>query len=473
MMTKKSKIVATIGPASRNKDILLKLAEAGANVFRLNFSHGSHNDHALVISWVREINEETNHNLCLLQDLQGPKIRIGLMKDGGAEIKEGQKLVISVDNFEGNSERVSTSYKRLVNDVKVGDAILIDDGNIEVKVISATGRDVVTQVIHGGYLKSKKGINFPMSNISAASLTDKDKEDLKFGLEQDVDWIALSFVRSAEDIIDLKEKITKAGKSIKVVAKIEKPEALDNIDAIIASTDAIMIARGDLGVEIPLQKVPIWQKKIIEKCNIAAKPVIVATQMMESMIQNPRPTRAEANDVANAVMDGADALMLSAESASGDFPIEAVSKMTSIISSVEKEAESIYHKFYTKTKTGETINNLLIRAACRLAEFSNAAAIITMTKSGYSGFRTAMHRSKSNLYLLTNNKKLVTQMNLVWGVKTFYYDKEENIDQTMLQIEKKIIDAGILKKGDIFINTASMPQHWQGHTNMMKVNVVE
>ncbi|MEQ9468374.1 MAG: pyruvate kinase [Ekhidna sp.] len=472
--TKRTKIVATLGPASNNREVITRLAEAGANVFRLNFSHGSHEDHQKVIQMIRDVCQEKDYRIALLQDLQGPKIRIGLMKDGGVEIAEGQKLIITTEEVEGDNKRVSTVYKEIVNDVKPGDTILIDDGNLELRTISVNETEVETEVVYGGMLKSRKGINLPDTVVSAPSLTEKDLEDLKFGLSQDIDWVALSFVRKPEDIRVLKQIIEQAGKTTKVVAKIEKPEALRNIDAIIEEADGIMVARGDLGVEIPMHKVPIWQKKIVEKCNQAAKPVIIATQMMESMIENPRPTRAETNDIANAVMDGADALMLSAESAAGKYPVEAVQKMSETIKAVEMEADSIYNKYYDKQFESSTrMNDLLIRAACRLAENTNARALVCMTKSGYTGFRTSMHRSRSEIYLFTNNERLLNQMCLVWGVKTFYFDSQDNIDKTLEQIEKKLLDSGNLKKGDIFINTASMPQHWHGHTNMMKIHVVE
>ena len=472
--TKRTKIVATIGPASNNKETITELIEVGANVLRLNFSHGSHEDHEKVIKIIREISKEKGYHVGILQDLQGPKIRIGLVKDGGVEIVDGQELIITTEEIEGDSTKVSTVYKEIVNDVKPGDSILIDDGNIELETISTSGDSVVTKVKHGGILKSRKGINLPDTNVSAPCLTEKDLADLQFGLSQDVDWIALSFVRRADDIREIKSIISEAGSDAKVVAKIEKPEALNDIDAIIEETDAIMVARGDLGVEIPMHEVPIWQKKMVEKCNMSAKPVIIATQMMESMIENPRPTRAETNDVANAVMDGADALMLSAESAAGKFPVETVNKMSETIMAVESEADSIYNKYYDRHFESSTrMNNLLIRAACRLAENTSARALVCMTKSGYTGFRTAMHRSKSEIYLFTNNEKLLRQMCLVWGVKTFYFDTQDNIDETLKQIEKELVETGNLEKGDIFINTASMPQHWHGHTNMMKVHVVE
>ena len=399
---------------------------------------------------------------------------MGLVKENGVKLLDGQQLIITTRELEGTSERVSTVYEGIVKDVKKGDTILIDDGNIELRTEEVSREEVTTTVVHGGVLKSRKGINLPDSNVSAPSLTEKDIEDLEFGLSQGLDWVALSFVRRAEDIRDLQDRIKKAGKDVKVIAKIEKPEALKNIDEILEITDGIMVARGDLGVEIPMHDVPLWQKKLVEKCNMAAKPVIIATQMMESMIENPRPTRAETNDVANAVMDGADALMLSAESAAGKFPVESVRKMSETIAAVEKEAESIYNKYYDKQFESSTrTNDLLIRGACKLAENIHAKALICMTKSGYSGFRTSMHRSRAQIFLFTNNEKLLCRMSLVWGVKTFYYDNHDNINLTLQQIEKQLVTSGHLEKGDTFVNTASMPQHWHGHTNMIKVSVVE
>ena len=472
--TKRTKIVATLGPASRDKEVIKKLIEAGANVLRLNFSHGSHHDHLERINTIRSVCRENNYHVAMLQDLQGPKIRIGLMKNGGVEIRHGQQLIITTEEVEGDNQKVSTVYKEIVNDLSSGGTILIDDGNIELKTKEVRENEVITEVVHGGVLKSRKGINLPDTNVSAPSLTEKDREDLEFGLKQDLDWIALSFVRKAEDIRELRKIIANAGSTAKIVAKIEKPEALKNIDEIIEEADAIMVARGDLGVEIPLYEVPLWQKRMVEKCNMAAKPVIIATQMMESMTENPRPTRAETNDVANAVLDGADALMLSAESATGNFPVEAVRKMSETIRSVEIQSDSIYNKYYDKHfKSNTRVNDLMIRGACRLADSTGARALICMTKSGYSGFRMAMHRSKSEIFLFTNNQKLLKQMCLVWGVKTYLHISKENINQTLEEIETRLVETGQLKKGDVFIKTASMPEHWQGHTNMMKVGIVE
>ena len=413
-------------------------------------------------------------NVCLLQDLQGPKIRIGKVENDGVEIVPGDKLIITTKELLGTSQKVSTIYTGIVNDVEAGDSILIDDGNIEVQVEKVEGDEVHTTIVHGGILKSRKGINLPDSAVSAPSLTEKDIEDLEFGMNFEIEWVALSFVRSAADIIDLKNRLAAKGRRSKVVAKMEKPEAIANMDEIIEATDAIMVARGDLGVEIPMERVPLEQKRMVKKCNRLGKPVIIATQMMESMIENPRPTRAETNDVANAVMDGADALMLSAESASGKFPVHAVRSMAKTIAEVEKSMSTIYHRYYDKDEESSThLNDLLVRAACRLSESVDARAMVGLTKSGYTGFKLAKHRPKSEIYLFTKDQFLLRQFSLIWGVTGFYFDEQESIDDTLASVESKLVESGYLEKGDVFINTASMPAHWQGHTNMMKVNIVE
>lgn len=474
ILFKKTKIVATIGPASRNKETLEKLILAGANVFRLNFSHGTHADHQKTIEMVRELNEELGTNVALLQDLQGPKIRVGQVENDGVPIAPGQKLIITTEEMLGRSDKVSTVYEGIVNDVKPGDVILIDDGNIELKTIKVEGNEVHTEVVHGELLKSRKGINLPNSNVSAPSMTEKDIEDLEFAFQFNLEWVALSFVRKADDIRDIQARIKKAGVATKVVAKVEKPEAIKNLDEIIAETDAVMVARGDLGVEVPSENVPLLQKRMVKKCNAVGKPVIIATQMMESMVENPRPTRAETNDVANAVFDGADALMLSAESASGKFPVQAVEQMAKTIVAIENESRSIYSKFDDEDASSSTrLNDLLVRSACRLSDQLNCKAIIGMTKSGYTGYRLAMHRPKAEIYLFTNQKHLLRQMNLVWGVTGFYYDKMEGIDDTLTQIEAFLKKEGLLEKGDVYINTSGMPLHWEGHTNMVRVSQVE
>ncbi|WP_268035230.1 pyruvate kinase [Algoriphagus sp. PAP.12] len=469
----KTKILATIGPASNNYETIKSLALAGANVFRLNFSHGSHDVHQANIEIIRKVNAEMNWNLGILQDLQGPKIRVGEVENNGVEIKPGDPITITNDPVVGTSSLVSTVYQNLPNDVVAGDRILIDDGNLEVVVNDTDGKNVNCTVIHGGILKSRKGINLPNTKVSAPSLTEKDIEDLAFGLSQDVDWIALSFVRSAEDIIDLRERIQKAGKHCKIVAKIEKPEALENIDAIIEATDAIMVARGDLGVEVPMEIVPLWQKRMVQKCKVACKPVIIATQMMESMISNPRPTRAETNDVGNAVLDGADAVMLSAETASGKYPVNAVKAMSSIISYLEQNAD-IYHHLYKIPEEDPTfLSSNLILMASRLSRNVSAKAIVGITSSGFTAFKIASHRPSAGIFIFTRNRSLITQMSLVWGVRAYFYENQVSTDATFVDIEKTLQKDGHVNTGDLIINTASMPLKAKGRTNMLKIHMVE
>ncbi len=467
----KSKIVATVGPASNNKEMLRALAKEGVDVFRLNFSHGNHEDHLKVINLVREINQELGSHIALLQDLQGPKIRVNEVKPG-TEIKAGESITITTRELLGNHEIVSTSYENLPRDVKVGDMILIDDGKIELKVSEVRDIDVICKVVYGGPLKSRKGINLPFSKVSAPSLTEKDMADLEFGLKHKVDWVALSFVRKAKDIESLRAIIDSHNSTTRIIAKIEKPEALENIDAIIAATDAVMVARGDLGVEIWMEEVPMVQKMLVEKCNKAAKPVIVATQMMESMIENPRPTRAETNDVANAVMDGADALMLSAETAAGKYPIEVIRSMVRTINSVERQA-NIFYKFQeVDPKSPNYFNDSLILTACKLAKDVNAKAIVGMTQLGYAAYKAASHRPNANIFAFTSNDTILNTMNLVWATKAYHYDKASSTDDTIADVEKILKRDGHVKSGDIFIILASMPIQERGRSNMIKVHVV-
>lgn len=468
----KTKIVATVGPASANKDMLRALVKEGVDVFRLNFSHGSHEDHAKVIQCVREINQELGAQVALLQDLQGPKIRVNDMKPG-IELVPGQELIITTRELLGNNEICSTSYKALPQDVKVGDMVLIDDGKIELTVKEVRDTDIVTKVVYGGPLKPRKGINLPHTKVSAPSLTEKDMADLLFGLQHKVDWIALSFVRKAKDIEALRAIINEHKSAARIVAKIEKPEALENIDAIIAATDAVMVARGDLGVEIWMEEVPMVQKMLVEKCNRAAKPVIVATQMMESMIENPRPTRAETNDVANAVMDGADALMLSAETAAGKYPIEVIRSMVRTIGSVEKQG-NVFFKFRDiDPNSSNFMTDSLILTACKLAKDVNARAIVGMTQLGYSAYKAASHRPNCNIFAFTSNATIINTMNLVWASRAYHYDKAVSTDETIADVEKILKRDGHVKTGDIFITLASMPIQERGRTNMIKVNVVK
>ncbi|MBT1705487.1 pyruvate kinase [Chryseosolibacter indicus] len=468
----KTKIVATVGPASNSKDMLRNLIQEGVDVFRLNFSHGSHEDHLKVIKAVRELNEELGCRVSLLQDLQGPKIRVQEVQPDTV-IERGQELTITTKQLLGNAQIVSTSYTLLPNDVNIGDMILVDDGKIELKVKSVKGIDVVTEVVYGGPLKSRKGINLPFTKVTAPSLTEKDLKDLEFGLKNDVDWIALSFVRKADDIHELRKIIDSNNSQSKIVAKIEKPEALSNIDEIIAATDAVMVARGDLGVEIWLEEVPMVQKMLVEKCNRAGKPVIVATQMMESMIENPRPTRAETNDVANAVMDGADAVMLSAETAAGKYPIEVIRSMVRTIASVEKNP-GMYFRFKELNRESPThVHDAFVLAACKLAKDIGAKAIVGMTQSGYTAFHSAAYRPNADIFVFTANKPLLTRMNLVWGTTAYYYDKTISTDETIADVEAILKKDGHVKSGDIFIILASMPIHERSRTNTLKVNFVK
>jgi len=468
----KTKIVATVGPASNSKETLRALIKEGVDVFRLNFSHGLHETHLKVIQAVRELNAEMGTHVALLQDLQGPKIRVNEVTEG-TELVSGQELIITTRELKGNHEIVSTSYQQLPRDVKVGDMILIDDGKIELEVLEVRGIDVITKVKYGGPLKSRKGINLPFTKVTAPSLTDKDREDLMFGLNNRIDWVALSFVRKASDIEELREIINAHNPATRIIAKIEKPEALENLDSIIEATDGVMVARGDLGVEIWMEEVPMVQKKIVEKCNCLAKPVIVATQMMESMIENPRPTRAETNDVANAVMDGADALMLSAETASGKYPLEVIRSMVRTISSVEKQAKIFYRYRPVDPASPVYINDSLILAACKLAQEVNAKAIVGLTESGYTAFKASSHRPQTNIFAFTHNPSILNTLSLVWATKAYFYTKNSSTDETIADVESILKKDGHLESGDVFISLTSIPIQEKNRTNMLKVNVVK
>lgn len=468
----KTKIVATVGPASNSKDMLRQLMLAGVDVFRLNFSHGSHEDHAKVVANIKELRQETGIYVAILQDLQGPKIRVQEVENNGVRINAGERLTITTQQVVGNASLVSTSYQGLPKDVHPGDRILVDDGNLELRVVETNGTDVVTEVVHGGILKSKKGINLPNTNVSAPSLTEKDHEDLLFGLSQGIDWVALSFVRTAEDIVSLRHIIHQHNKETQIVAKIEKPQAIDNMEAIVAATDAVMVARGDLGVEIPGEQVPMIQKKLVALCNASAKPVIVATQMLESMITNPRPTRAETNDVANAVMDGADAVMLSAESAAGSYPVLAVQTMARIISAVENNIDLVYHRTYDVSKEDsdkQFLSDNLIQTACYMAKSAKATAICSLTGSGYSAFQIAKYRPKANIFIFTRHYHLMSRLSLVWGVRSFHYERTKNAEDTFDDIEKLLISRKHLHAGDAFVMIASLPMEARKHANTIKI----
>lgn len=471
---KKTKIVATLGPASSKKEVLKEMILAGLNVCRLNFSHGSYDDHAEAIKTIRELNEELGQNIAILADLQGPKIRTNEMENNGVLLDVGQEIKVLVEKVVGNKERFSINYTKLPQDVEPGERILMDDGKIVLEVKSTDGKsEIICSVIQGGILSSKKGVNFPNTNISLPSLTEKDQLDLDFALDQNVDWIGLSFVRSARDIIELKHRISAKGSHAKVIAKIEKPEALECIDDIIQESDGLMVARGDLGVEVPFQNVPLIQKMLITKCIHKAKPVIVATQMMETMISNMTPTRAEVNDVANAVLDGTDAVMLSGETSVGNYPVEVIKTMSNIIEEMET-FNGIYNKEELPEKNQERfISDSICFNACRLSQRVEANAIITMSFSGYTAYKIASQRPNTDIFVFTSNEKILTQLNLVWGVKAFYYNKRISTDHTIADIKYIMKSEGYLKTGDLVINIASIPLEDLGSSNMLKLSYVD
>ncbi|WDF55981.1 pyruvate kinase [Mucilaginibacter sp. KACC 22063] len=472
----RTKIVATMGPASAKRDVLLAMIQAGVNVCRLNFSHGKPEDHQKVIDLIRDINQQYKLNVGILADLQGPKIRIGLVKDGGVHLVNGKQVKITTNECIGDDEQIYITYESFPQDVKAGETILLDDGKLQLKVVETNRKDtVICEVLHGGILTSRKGVNLPNTKVSIPSLTEEDIENLEFALQSDVEWIGLSFVRNAQDIIDLKRIIARNNKSARVIAKIEKPEAIDNIDAIIAETDGVMVARGDLGVEMPLEEVPLLQKMIARKCRAASKPVIVATQMLESMITTPRPTRAEVNDVANSVLDGADAVMLSGETSVGEFPLIVIETMAKIVRNVEE----LGYPFYANKDSVENpaspnyLSDALCGSAVYLAEHTNASAIVSMTTSGYTAFEISSHRPKANTYIFTSNQHLLNTLSLLWGVKAFYYDGLESTDKSINDVNSILKTENLVETGDVVINTAAVPIKAQGKTNMLKVTVVE
>jgi pyruvate kinase len=472
----RTKIVATMGPASAKKDVLLAMIKAGVNICRLNFSHGKAQDHKAVIDTIREINEEYKTNVGILADLQGPKIRIGLVKDGGIHLVNGTRINITTHECIGDDNRIYITYETFPQDVQPNEIILLDDGKIQMRVIETNRTDtVVCEIVHGGILTSRKGVNLPNTKVSIPSLTEEDLENLKYALDWDVDWIGLSFVRTGQDIIELKRIIAASGKAAKVIAKVEKPEAIDNIDEIIAATDGVMVARGDLGVEMPLEEVPMLQKMIARKCREASKPVIVATQMLESMITTPRPTRAEVNDVANSVLDGADAVMLSGETSVGEFPVIVIETMAKIVRNVEENGYPFNSNKESNTDSSSAnyLSDAVCGSAVYLAEHTNAVGIVSMTTSGYTAFEISSYRPKASTYIFTANKHLLNALSLLWGVKTFYYDKEESTDNTIADVNAILKDANLVQEGDVVINTASVPISKKAKTNMLKVTVIE
>lgn len=470
----RTKIVATLGPASAKTDVLYSMFNAGLDVCRLNFSHGSQADHQAVIDTIRDINKKHKYNVGILADLQGPKIRIGMVKDGGINLVNGSKTIITTQECVGNEERIYITYESFPKDVKAGEIILLDDGKLQMRVLETNYKDeVICEIVHGGILTSRKGVNLPNTKVSIPSLTVEDRKNLDFVLESDVEWIGLSFVRNAADIVELKDIIKERGKTARVIAKIEKPEAIANIDEIIAVTDAVMVARGDLGVEMPMEEVPLLQKMIVQKCRAASKPVIIATQMLESMITTPRPTRAEVNDVANSVLDGADAVMLSGETSVGEFPLIVIETMQKIISNIEENNYPYYAEKFLKPKSDSFLGDAVCDSSCFLAKQTDAVGIVTMTSSGYTAFEIASHRPLAPIFTFTSNESLLNTLSLVWGVRGFFYDKFESTDRTIEEVNDVLKKKKLVKKGDVVINTAAVPLEKRSRTNMVKVSIIE
>ena len=472
----RTKIVATVGPACDTYDKLLELVRAGVNVFRLNFSHGTHEDKLKIIEHIRNINKTEPFNIAILGDLQGPKLRVGEIENNALTVVAGDILTFTNEKLVGTKERIYVSYPNLHEDVKIGNIILIDDGKLEVKVVDiAKNNDVKVEVILGGVLSSKKGINLPDTKISLPALTDKDLADLEFIIEQKLDWVALSFVRSVKDIVILRSKLDEKKSKTKIIAKIEKPEALVNIRDIIVESDAIMVARGDLGVELPVEQIPLIQRQLVRKCLHRGKPVIVATQMMESMMERTKPNRSEITDVANAVLEGADAVMLSGETAAGNHPALVVETMRKIIMEVEN-TEYRYNReddLKPQAHSPSFLSDAICYNACKIARDVNADALIGMTQSGYTAFILSSYRPKSPLHIFSKERSLINQLSLSWGVRAFHYAEEDSLDdiiEDQIEILKK---RGFLKNGDTVISTGSTPVHLHLPTNVLKITKVE
>jgi pyruvate kinase len=469
----KTKIVATMGPASSSREVLEQMIEAGLDVCRINSSHGAYDDHQKVIDIIRQINKEKNTNIAILVDLQGPKLRIGNVENNAVELINGREVTFTTTEVIGTAEKLFMTYQEFPKDVKIGDHILIDDGKLKLTVVETNYEDTVKAVVvNGGTLSSKKGVNLPNTRISLPSLTKKDLLDLDFALKNNVEWIGLSFVRTVTDVIELKEKIKAAHKTCRVIAKIEKPEAIREIDNIIDMSDGIMVARGDLGVEMPMEEVPLMQKMIVNKSIAASKPVIIATQMMESMITNYAPTRAEVNDVANAVIDGADAVMLSGETSVGKFPVRVIENMQSIIYAVEKNSNIYFKEHRPVVKNQTYISDSICYNACVMAQQVDAAAIVTMTNSGYTGFKLASHRPKANIFIFTDNPALLNTMSLVWGVRGYYYNNYVSTDETIKEIKEFLKKNNLVGTDDLIINIASIPMEEKGRANMLKLSYI-
>lgn len=473
--SKKTKIVATLGPATADPEVIKNMMIAGVNVFRINFSHADYDDVRERIEMIRRINQENGFHTAILADLQGPKLRVGVMEEGTV-VNAGDKVTfVTGEPFVGNKERAYMNYEKFPADVRPGERILLDDGKLIFEVLSSNGEnEVEAVVIQGGPFSSKKGVNLPNTKVSLPALTEKDIRDALFAITQEVDWFALSFVRHPEDIQDLKDLIEEnAGHKIPIIAKIEKPEALKNIDKIMAACDGIMVARGDLGVEIPAEEVPLIQKELVHKAKAHHIPVIIATQMMESMINSLTPTRAEVNDVGNSVLDGADAVMLSGETSVGKYPVQVIEQMSRIIRSVE-DSDIIKVPLVTPfIRSLRYITNTICFHAAKMANDTNAKVITSLTNSGYAAFRISSYRPSSHILIFTSNKRLLTQLNLLWGVTTFYYDRFVSTDEVIEDINHVANEQGYVDMGDIMINLVSMPMQGKGMVNTLRVTEID
>jgi pyruvate kinase len=468
---KKTKIVATIGPASESEEVMTKLVLAGMNIARQNFSHGDYEEHTRRIMIARKISEKLKVPLAVLQDLSGPKIRIGDFKEGQVTLVPGKTFTLSVEPCEGTESKVFINYPNLHKELKKGSLVFINDGKVKLEVEKIEGKNIVCKIIIGGTIKSKRGVNLPGAYLKISCLTEKDREDLKFGIKQDVDFMALSFVRKASDVIELKEILEKAKADIKVIAKIETPEAIENIDDIIKESDGIMVARGDLAVEVPAEEVPILQKMIIRKCNTAGKPVITATQMMASMVNSSVPTRAEVNDVANAILDGTDAVMLSEETTLGDHPEKVVSMMSKIAIHTEKyyPYEEHLRKNYLSNKD---VTDAVCNAAANLAHEMNAKTIVALTVSGYSAKKISRYRTKQPILVITPTKKVYNRSALKFNCYPVLTEMLDGVSNSMEKASKISQESGFAKKGDKIIVLAGIPFTKPGNTNLVLVQTV-
>ena len=469
-----TKIVATIGPSSYDKAVLREMFAAGLNVARINFSHSNHQEAKQIFDWVQELNQEEDRNVAVLGDLQGPKLRLGNVEEN-QKIKKGQEITITTDECIGNSSRVYITYPDFPKDVKVGDRIMLDDGKLILRAESTNERnEVKAMVVQGGELKSKKGVNLPNTKISLPCLTTKDLADLDFSLKIGVEWIGLSFVRNVEDIIELQEIIKKNDSHARVIAKIEKPEAIQQIDEIIMQSDAIMVARGDLGVEVPMERVPNLQKLITRKCIKHSTPVIIATQMMESMMDSLSPSRSDVNDVANAVHDRVDGVMLSGETSVGKYPVGVIKAMNKVVKNVENYADLQMEEYAPIDKNnGRFLSDTVCYNACKVAEQVGAKSVMTMTHSGYNAFKISSFRPPSKICIFTSNRTILNTLSLLWGVRGYYYNDFVSTDDTIADITNVIKLKKVVKEGDFVVNIASMPITQKGMTNMMKISRVK